>query len=134
VVNFSCPVGAPSSCNINNQPLPFAPKFKGHVAANYKLFDTDAYRVTLESDYNWQSRVQYSLAETPDTIQPAYGIWNASLAVAGKTNGWSARVLLKNMLDQHYSSYLAYGSLGGVVRWVPRDDSRYFGFNLRKDF
>ena len=26
------------------------------------------------------------------------------------------------------------GALGGVVRFVPRDDDRYFGVNLRKDF
>ena len=134
VVNFSCPVGAPTSCNINNQPLPFAPKWKGHVSGRYKIFDGDAFGLAVESDYNWQSRVQYSLAQTPDTVQPAYGIWNASLAATGKSNGWSARVLVKNILDQHYSSYLAYGSLAGVVRWVPRDDNRYFGVNVRKDF
>ena len=95
---------------------------------------TSAYDVSLETDYNWQSQVQYQLTETPNTIQPAYGVWNASVALLGKTNGWTARFLVKNILDQHYSPYLAGGNLGGLVRWVPRDDQRYVGINLHKDF
>jgi len=43
-------------------------------------------------------------------------------------------VLVKNILDQHYSSYLANGTNGGTIRWAPRDDDRYFGVDLRKDF
>lgn len=88
----------------------------------------------LESHYNFQSKTQYSLSETADTIQPAYGIWNGDVALLGRQNGWQARFLIKNLLNQHYSPYLAYGALGGVVRFVPRDDNRYIGVNLRKDF
>jgi len=134
VVNFNCPPGAPVSCNINGQPLPFAPKGKIHIGAQYQLLTVGDFDVQAQSDYNWQSSVQYSLAETPDTVQPAYGIWNASLAFLGRTNGWQARFLVKNITDQHYSPYIAYGTLAGVVRWVPRDDNRYLGVNLRKDF
>jgi iron complex outermembrane receptor protein len=134
VKSFRCPVGAPVSCNINGQPLPFAPKWKFHLGGQYRLATAADFDVQVETDYNWQSKVQYQLSETPDTIQPGYGIWNASLAFLGKTNGWQGRLLVKNITGQHYSPYIAYGSLAGVVRWVPRDDNRYFGFNLRKDF
>jgi protein required for attachment to host cells len=41
---------------------------------------------------------------------------------------------VKNVTEQHYSSYLAYRDLGGVGRFVPRDASRYFGLGVRKDF
>ena len=134
VVSFPCPAGSPVACNINGEPLPFAPRWKTHLEGDYRFPVTSAYDVSVESDYNWQSQVQYQLAETPNTIQPAYGIWNASVAVLGKTNGWTARFLVKNILDQHYSPYLAGGDLGGLVRWVPRDNQRYVGFNLHKDF
>ena len=29
---------------------------------------------------------------------------------------------------------LTWCDLGGLVRWVPRDNSRYFGVNIRKTF
>ena len=134
VVNFFCPPGAASSCNINGQPLPFAPKWKWHLEGDYKIPINDVWAVGLESDYQWQSKTQYQLTETPDTVQPAYGIWNASIGLLGKSNGWQFRFLVKNLTNQHYSPYIAYGDLGGVVRWVPRDNNRYFGFNLHKDF
>jgi iron complex outermembrane receptor protein len=134
VVNFFCPPGSPQSCAINGQPLPFAPKWKMHLEGDYKVPVNADWAVGLESDYNWQSKTQYQLTETPDTVQPAYGIWNASIGLLGDKNGWSFRVLVKNILDQHYSPYIAYGDLGGVVRWVPRDNDRYFGFNIHKDF
>jgi iron complex outermembrane receptor protein len=134
VDDFNCPIGAPTSCNINGQPLPFAPTWKLHLEGDYTIKATHYFNVALETDYSWQSQVQYQLAETPDTIQPAYGIWNASIALLGTTNDWQARFLVKNILNQHYSPYLAYGTFAGVVRWVPRDDDTYFGINIRKGF
>lgn len=133
VVNFPCPSNAAASCNINGQPLPYAPRWKLHTESDYRFAATDIFDVDLETDYNYQTATQYQFAETPSTIQPAYGIWNASVALIGKDN-WTARVLVKNILDQHYSSYLANGTNGGTIRWVPRDDDRYFGVDLRKDF
>ena len=133
VVNFPCPANAAASCNINGEPLPYAPRWKLHGEGDYRIPVNDFFDVGLETDYNYQTATQYQFAETPSTIQPAYGIWNASVALIGKDH-WTARVLVKNILDQHYSSYLANGTNGGTIRWVPRDDDRYFGIDLRKDF
>ena len=88
----------------------------------------------LDTDYNWQSKTQYQLSETPDTVQPAYGIWNASVGLISDKSGWATRVLVKNIANTHYASYLSHGDLAGVVRWVPRDDTRYVGLNVHKDF
>lgn len=134
VDNFPCPAGSPASCYINGEPLPFAPRWKLHDQEDYLLpLDADS-NLDLETDYNYQSWVQYQLTETANTIQPGYGIWNASVGWLGTSNGWQARVLVKNILDKHYSSYLSAGTFAGTVRWVPRDDDRYFGVTLRKDF
>ncbi|MDR3513060.1 MAG: TonB-dependent receptor [Caulobacteraceae bacterium] len=134
VVDFPCPTGSAISCHINGAPLPFAPRWKLHVEQDWRHALTGAIDLDVDTDYNWQSKTQYQLSQTPDTIQPAYGIWNASLGLIGVKDGWSARVLVKNILNQHYSSYLSHGDLAGLVRWVPRDDNRYFGVNLHKDF
>jgi iron complex outermembrane receptor protein len=134
VDHFNCPVGAATSCNIDGQPLPFAPKWKTHTDVQYTIHASDAWDVQLSTDYSWKDKTQYSLGETPDTIQPAYGIWNADVALVGLENGWTIRGVVKNLTNQHYSSNIAYGSLGGVIRWVPRDNDRYWGVSVRKAF
>ncbi len=134
VDNFLCPAGSPVSCNINGQPLPFAPKWKTHYEAEYTAHWTDAWDIAVSTDYSWKSKTQYSLSETPDTVQGAYGIWNAGIALIGVENGWTIRGVIKNIMNEHYSPYVAYGSVAGVVRFVPRDNDRYWGLTLRKDF
>jgi iron complex outermembrane receptor protein len=134
VDRFNCPPNAASSCNINGQPLPFAPDWKANVDGNYAIPVTSALSVVLDTDYHWQSRVQYQLTETPDTVQGAYGIWDAGVALANQTQGWRVAALVKNIADTHYSSYLAHGDLAGVMRWVPRDYDRYAGIQVSKTF
>jgi iron complex outermembrane receptor protein len=134
VDNFLCPPGSPVSCNINGQTLPFAPKWKTHTEAEYTAHWTEAFDIQVATDYSWKSKTQYSLSETPDTVQAAYGIWNASVALIGVDNGWTVRGVVKNIMNQHYSPLVGYGSVAGVVRFVPRDNDRYWGLSLRKDF
>jgi iron complex outermembrane receptor protein len=134
VDNFDCPPGAATSCNINGEPLPFSPRWKIASRADYVIPITDAYELRPATDFDWQSATQYQLTETPATIQKAYGIWNASVTLANTPGAWRVTGLIKNILDEHYSEYLVYGDLGGVVRYVPRDNSRYFGIEVRKDF
>jgi iron complex outermembrane receptor protein len=134
VDDFLCPPGSPVSCNVNGQPLPFAPKWKLHGEAGYTQHLSSAWDVQYTTDYSWQDKTQFSLSETPDTIQPAYGIWNADIAFIGLDNGWTVRGIVKNIANQHYSSAIGYGTLAGVLRFVPRDNDRYAGVSLRKDF
>ena len=129
--NFTCPPGTSASCQVNGKRLPYTPDWKMNVRANYAI-PVGADKIDLTTDYNWQSTVQYSINQTPDTIQPAYGIWNAGIAFT-TSSGLRLAVIVKNLLNEHYSTNLAtFGQ--GIVRWVPRDDHRYFGFNVRKEF
>ncbi len=93
--SFLCPASAGGGCaNVNGQPLPFAPKWKFHVDGSYRIPVSDTLGVELQTDYSWKDRTQYSITETPDTIQPAYGIWNASIALASGDR-WELRGLVK---------------------------------------
>jgi len=130
---FSCPPGAAASCNVNGKPLPFSPDWKSYVRADYDIPLDNGLDVELGTDYSWQDKVQYDLSQNPDTIQGAYGIWNASVALADYNAGWRVAFLAKNLTDKSYSPLLASGG-SYVYRLVPRDDGRYFGFELRKDF
>jgi iron complex outermembrane recepter protein len=134
VDRFNCPVGSPVSCNIDGKPLPFAPKLKTHSEAEYTMSLNSAFDLQFATDYSWKDKTQYALAQTADTIQPAYGIWNASVALLGVDNGLSVRALAKNIGNQHYSPSMGGGTLAGLVRFVPRDNDRYYGVSIRKEF
>ncbi|WP_107045922.1 TonB-dependent receptor [Sphingomonas sp. STIS6.2] len=134
VRNFLCPPGAPTSCNIDGQPLPYAPKIKLYENAAYRFALSDTLALELQSDVTFSSKVQYALAQTPSTVQPAYAIWNASVALLSDRSGWQLRAYVKNLTNTSYSSFLTAGTFAGTVRFVPRDDQRYAGLLLRKDF
>jgi iron complex outermembrane receptor protein len=95
---------------------------------------TGSLNLVLDSDYHWQSKEQFQLTETPDTIQGAYGIWDASLGIANDKSGWKVTAMVKNITDKSYSAYLAHGDFAGVMRWLPRDASRYAGIDVHKSF
>ena len=126
---FTCPVGTSAACNVNGKPLPFAPKWKGSVRATYLAPMSGRFDLRLTTDASAQSKVQYSINQTPTTIQSGYGIWNASVGLVAHS-GWEVNLVVKNITNKSYASYLqTFGS--GVVRFVPRDDRRYVGANLR---
>jgi len=124
---------AAGTTNYNNQPLPFAPRFKEDASAEYRVPVADKTNLTFETDYGWQTKQQFEITSTPDTIQKAYGIWNASITLAKLSEGWRVSLLGKNLADTHYSTLLTEGA-GMVWRTVPRDNDRYFGISLRKDY
>jgi iron complex outermembrane receptor protein len=131
--SFQCPPGAAASCNVNGKTLPYSPDWKSYVRADYSIPLDNGLDIELGTDYSWQSEVQYDISQNPDTKQGAYGIWNASAALADYSNGWRVALLAKNLADKSYSPMLASGT-GYIYRAVPRDDERYFGVQLRKDF
>lgn len=130
---FNCPPGASASCDVNGKPLPFAPKNKVTLGAQYVAYSSDRFRVDVRSDYSYQSSQQNSITQTPDTIAPGYGIWNGSVALTDRKLDWSARLMVFNILNKHY--YSALGEVnGGLIGGVPRDYNRYVGVTLHKDF
>ncbi|PRA49433.1 MULTISPECIES: TonB-dependent receptor [Pseudomonas] len=130
---FACPAGAAASCNVDGKPLPYTPDWKSYVRADYNIPLDNGLDIELGTDYSWQSEVQYDISQNPDTKQGAYGLWNASVALADYTDGWRVALLAKNLTDKSYSPLLASGG-SYIYRAVPRDDERYFGVQLRKDF
>jgi hypothetical protein len=68
------------------------------------------------------------LSETFQVIETSTRIWD------GRNDDGPSGALCNNILDRSYSEALAPGDLGGIVRFVPRDDHRYFGVNVVKTF
>jgi len=127
---FNLAAGTPS---YNGQPLPFAPRFKEDAGAEYKFPLQDKMDLSFASDYSYQTKQQYQITQTPDTVQPGYGIWNGSITLAKLSEGWRVSLLGKNLANTHYASLLTEAA-GMVWRTVPRDNNRYFGISVRKDF
>ncbi|MEN9631180.1 MAG: hypothetical protein RJA10_4408, partial [Pseudomonadota bacterium] len=105
VKNFACPVGAAASCNINGKPLPFSPDWKASVRAKYTQPLSAGLSLEFGMDANWQSKTNFDLQQQPDSVQKAYTIVNATVALQS-TAGWRVALLAKNLTDESYASFI----------------------------
>lgn len=122
------------ACSFNGNMLPFAPRWRVNASQNYRYPLTSGLNLEANVAYRWQSLTHYQFQDTPDLLQPAYGIWDLSVGLRDPGDRWSGRILVKNLLDKDYASYLAQGDLAGAVRWVGRDVHRYVGINAQLNF
>ena len=132
VRKFNCPPNAAASCDINGKPMPFAPDWKSSVRVKYTQPLTNSLTLDYGLDANHQSSTNFDLQQQPDSVQPAYTIVNATLGLQS-TAGWRVSLLAKNLGDQSYATFIQ-NSGNHINRYVPRDDQRYFGVNVRYDF
>ena len=131
--HFNCPPAAAASCDLNGKPLPFSPRWKSFNRAAYTVPLDSGLNVELAADYSWQSKTQYDLFQSAAAIQPAYGLINASITLLAPAGGWRVSLTGKNLANKSYATNIVTGT-GYVSRFVPRDDQRYVGLNLHKDF
>ena len=132
VKRFNCPPGAAASCDINGRPMPFAPDWKASLRAKYTQPLSGGLTLDYGVDANFQSKTNFDLQQQPDSVQGAYTIVNASVALVS-TAGWRVALIGKNLGDKSYASFIQ-NSGNHINRYVPRDDERYFGVNARYDF
>ncbi|MFT4021582.1 MAG: TonB-dependent receptor [Acinetobacter sp.] len=131
---FTCPVGDTSCPNVNGKPLPYSPDWKINAQVDKFIpLASGNKRIELSTQYSWQSETQYDINQYDNTVQPAYGIWNASIALNNLQSKWRVAFIVRNILDKSYATLLS-ASGTKTLRLVPRDDQRYFGLSFRKDF
>ncbi len=116
----------------NGTRLPFAPRFKGSLAADYRIRTGSAVDVALGAQGNYQSDQDSQL--TPDPIVRdatrigSYGIVNASIALVDPNDRWKLTFLARNLFDTSYAATIVSGGPSGSYRYqIPRDADRYFG-------
>jgi len=131
--DFNCPPAAAASCTLNGKTLPFSPRFKGFLRANYAVPLPNGLQADFNADYSYQTKTQYDLFQSPLAIQGAYGIVNAAVELSSSEGGWRVALVGKNLADRSYATNLIVNT-GYVNRTVPRDDRRYFGITARKEF
>jgi iron complex outermembrane recepter protein len=132
VKNFNCPVGAAASCDINGRRMPFAPDLKASLRMKYTQPLSNGLTLDYGVDANYQSETNFDLQQQPDSVQKPYTVVNATLGIQS-ASGWRVALLAKNLTDQSYATFIQ-NSGNHINRYVPRDDQRYFGVNVRYDF
>jgi len=131
--DFKCPAAAAASCTLNGKTLPFSPKFKTYLRANYAVPLPNGLQADVNADYTYQTKTQFDLFQSPLAVQGAYGIVNAAVELSSGDGGWRVALVGKNLADRSYATNLIVNT-GYVNRTVPRDDRRYVGITARKEF
>ena len=132
-------VRQPNDIVPNGTRLPFAPKFKGSISADYRIRTGGAVDFALGAQGNYQSSQDSIL--TPDPVVrgagfiKGYGIVNASLAILDSNDSWKVTLVARNLFDTSYTAAIAGGGPSGAFRYqIPRDADRYFGLIAKINF
>jgi iron complex outermembrane receptor protein len=115
-----------------------SPKYSWNASADYKRpILNGAWIIDGQTDFNWRSSVQFSPNGDPNTVQPAYGLWNGALSFSPAGQQWSIRGYVRNILDQHFAALIsanASDSKGGYSQFITRDEFRHYGVTLDVKF
>jgi iron complex outermembrane receptor protein len=127
-------VGTRPVISADGNRLANSPEFKFFVAANYQEPIADNITLLLSTDYSWRSDEQFSANGDPNTIQPAYGIWNASAGASFNDGAFELRAFVRNIADTYYANLItpnAADTAGGYSQYISRYRERQAGITAR---
>ena len=135
---YNCNASALTSAQLttclahNGQPLPFAPKHKLNVNADWKIPVTDALVVRLNGGVSYSSRINFDIDQNPLAQQAPYALVDGQIALQSANDRWSIALIGKNLTDKFYTSFITPVGTGTTALsyqrlQVPRDAQRYFG-------
>lgn len=85
-----------------NSQLPNAPEVTYTLAAEYTVAMTDALNLTTNIDYTHRSKTYFNPENSPNLIQPAYGLLNARLTFEHAPSDVSISLFGTNLTDEIY--------------------------------
>lgn len=90
-------------------------------------------------NWNWQSDVNFAPSGDPGTIQKAYGLLGARIAVSSQDARWTLALLGSNLLDERFAAMIAPSpstalNPGGYVQFFSPDSVRRFSISLSTRF
>lgn len=136
---FQAPGAAATAIIPAGTSLPFAPKWKGSLGADYRWRTGGAIDIFLGAQGNYQSK-QLSLF-SPDAVQrrlgtiEGYGLVNLSAGVGDRDDRFRLTFQVRNLFDQSFAAAIANGGPAGSYRYqIPRDADRYYGVTGRVNF
>jgi iron complex outermembrane receptor protein len=141
------PAGSPSlPVTQKGDPLPFAPKWKGSLSAEWRI-DVGNWKVSPGFTASYQSLSYADIGSLSPALGstltirkiPAYGLFDATLAIADADDRFRLTLVGRNLTNQSYPALVQQGpGAGGLAQsqvfLVPRDADRYFGAQVRFGF
>lgn len=136
---FQAPGAAATAIIPSGTALPFAPRWKGSLAADYRWRTNGPVDVFLGAQGNYQSK-QLALF-SPNAVQrelgtiKGYGLVNLSAGIGDKDDRYRLTFQVRNLLDQSFAAAIQNGGPSGSYRYqIPRDADRYYGITGRVNF
>ncbi|MFL6759964.1 TonB-dependent receptor [Sphingomonas sp.] len=117
-----------------------SPKWKLSASGEYtpRLGDMPVTGL-VQAAYSYTSRINFSLSQDPETIQPGFGILNLAVGVRGISRPYEIAVFVNNVFDQQYYGNLinsrgTYNNQIATQAILPRDFRRYAGVRASYSF
>jgi len=116
-LKFNVPV--PGVADPTRLKIAKVPKWTVYLAATYtQPVESLGGEISFRVSYDWRSRFETDLPNTPGLAQPAYGLTNANLGFT--KDNWSVSVFGRNLFNVYYTETkainFAWGDLGGAPR------------------
>jgi len=131
--------GSPSRQNLTGFRPAQAPEWKASFNADFTPHLTQSLDGIVQLAYSYQSKINFSISQDPQTAQPGYGIVNLSAGIRQPDRKWEVVAFVNNLFNKHYFSNMAdsFGNQGSALAtqsYLPRDFRRYAGVRASYKF
>ncbi|PZU07979.1 TonB-dependent receptor [Sphingomonas sp.] len=131
--------GTPARQNLAGYRPPQAPKWKASVSGEYTPSLTPTLDGVLQASYSYQSGINFSINQDPQTYQSGYGIANLSAGVRAPDRKWEVVLFVNNLFDKHYFSNMNndtgnHANQLATLGYLARDYNRYGGLRASYKF
>ena len=139
---LGCVAGSPAYQNLTGTRAVQSPEWKGSASVEYAPALTEKLNGVFQASWQYTSSLNY-VARDPETFQPAFSIFNASVGVRDGKRRWEATLFVNNLFDKQYFQSLvnssgnfnvssAANSANAIATQgvLPRDFRRYAGIRF----
>ncbi|WP_375426933.1 TonB-dependent receptor [uncultured Sphingomonas sp.] len=119
--------------------LGYAPKWKGSLAADYRLRTGGAVDFGLGADASYQSSQLAQFDANPAvraaTTIGSYGLVNLAASLIERDDRFKLTAQVRNLFNESFAASITSGGPGGSFRYIiPREADRYYGITGRVNF
>ncbi|WP_078059531.1 TonB-dependent receptor [Xanthomonas massiliensis] len=118
----------------------FAPTFvsKYSYSLSGVYYRTLGNGLVFDANGGWSYKSAfYNAVAQSQTRTDGYGVFNTAIGIGSESGSWHVSLYARNLFDEHYRTYLIYGSLingGGVMQHLPNEAFRTVGISLDLKF
>jgi len=120
--------------DINGKPAISSPKWKYNLSAEYRhQFNAIPASLSVNVNWTWSDKIQFSVSEDPLTIERRHAFLNASATLASDDGHWEGTIFGRNLTDEFYYNTVlsAPPVIGNSFGYLSRDFKAYGGVSVR---